>query len=142
MACQSRREMIRDRVAKAALHAMLRSPNHIICYWQPRDGSAEIEVHGAVQAGTSQSLGLLGGETSLTVLVIEIPRQGTGLCGGAPGALSFPPPQGFLTGDTVRVGEVRYAVNVTYDAETPEFAPIFRLECRRYEITMELDDAS
>lgn len=127
-AVNRRRILIRDRTAKAALRVARRFGRTV---WWQNPGRPHVRVW-AVCEGGFESLGLLGGETSATRFTLWIPRQ-----------TEFPPlpapPGSFMTGAAVWVDGIPYAARVTYDAESPEFAPVFRVDCERYDITVELD---
>ena len=133
MACVSRRELIRDRAAKALIRvARLWG---LEAYWK-NPGEDHIPIW-AIPEGGTESLRLTGGETSVHQFTLWVPRQGD-LCNG-PSATPFPPPEGLMTGAVLFIGDTPYAVNVSYDAETVYYAPVFRLDCMRYDVTVEID---
>jgi len=137
MVCISRREMIRDRVAKAALRtAMLAG---LTVQWK-NPGQSPISLYAIPDGESSKSLRLTGGETSRLDFMLIIPRQGD-LC-NSPSGTPFPPPEGLLTGAVVFVHDTPYAVNVGFDAESVEWAPVFYVQCMRYDITVEIDGIS
>jgi len=119
-----RRLLIRDRVAKAAIRVAQRFGRRI---WYKNPGQEHIALW-AISEGGFESLGLLGGETSATRFTLWIPRQ-TG----------FPPEEGLMTGATTWVENIPYALKMSYDAELPYYAPVFRADCERYDVTVELD---
>ena len=119
-----RRLLVRDRTARSALRVAQRMGRRV---WYKNPGYNHIEVWATCEGGF-ESLGLLGGETSATRFTLWVPRQ-TG----------FPAPAGFMTGATAWVEGTPYAARVSYDAELPFFAPQFKIECERYDITVELD---
>ena len=47
--------------------------------------------------------------------------------------------EGFKPGMTCWVEDIPFACQITYDAELPLWAPVFRADCTRYDITVELD---
>lgn len=119
-----RRLLMRDRTAKAALRVAYRLGRRI---WYKNPGHDHVELWCTCEGGF-ESLGLLGGTTSATTFTLWAPRQ-TG----------FPTAEGFMTGASVWVEDVPYACSVRYDSELPYYAPVFRLDCERYDITVELD---
>jgi hypothetical protein len=119
-----RRVLFRDRTANAALRVAKRI-GLTVNYQNP--GEAAVEVY-AISEGGAESLGLTGGETATTRFTVWIPRQEL-----------FPPTTGFLTGATVWVDGVAYAPRVSYDAEHPKWAPVFRFDLERYDLTVEYD---
>ena len=135
-ACVSRRELIRDRTAYAVLK--IARLFGAIVYWK-NPGKDPIPVYGIVVEG-SEELGILGGQTAIERFVMIVPRQGDP-CHGF--SVSFPPAEGFMVKAVVFRNDVPFAVSVSYDAELPEYAPVFVLECRRFKPdgggTVELD---
>lgn len=121
----ARRARIRDRTAKSALRVAMRLGRRV--YWHNPGVPGHVEVW-AVCEGGFESLSLLGGETSATRFTLWIPRQ-TG----------FPPAEGLKTGAAIWVDGVPYACQVSYDAESPVWAPVFRCDCSRFDVTVELD---
>ena len=119
-----RRLLMRDRTAKAALRVAHRFGRRV---WYKNPAHDHINVWATCEGGF-ESLGLLGGTTSATNFTLWVPRQ-TG----------FPPLEGFMTGASLWVEAVPYAVTVRYDSELPYYAPMFRCDCERYDITVELD---
>jgi hypothetical protein len=120
-----RRLRMRDRTAGSALR-VARRMGFQIAYQSP--GLQQINLW-AIPETFSRSTSMLGGEVGTTAGRITVPRQA-----------DFPPYDGIIAGAKVWIDEVPYGAEISWSAESEEMAPVFIMDLRRLDISVELDD--
>ena len=119
------RNRIRDAAAKAALCSAIRFGFQAE-YQAPGDASA-VSIW-VIPDENNKGLNMMRGETGTTSMTLHAPRQ-----------TDFPPTGGFLPGARLIVADQNFACNVSHQFETPDQAPIFRLDIERLDISAEID---
>jgi hypothetical protein len=120
------RVRIRDNVSRATLRVAHRLGFEAV-YESPDRLPFNIWV---IPEESSESAGMLGGETGTVALTVHVPRQ-----------VDFPPEDGIVPGARVGINGVWFAFDIRWATETIDLAPVFTMNLRRLDISVEYDGA-